>query len=82
MPDGEICYIIPMGDRTDRGAPSASSDAGVILIVHDDRVVRDRAAGMLADVGYAVVTASDDEEGRALARKLGHRLALVVVGSD
>ena len=70
-----------MGDRTDRGPPSASSDAGVILIVHDDPVARDRAARILADAGYAVVTARDDEEGRALTCKLGDRLALVVVGS-
>jgi hypothetical protein len=39
-------------------------------------------ARILAEAGYAVLTAGDREDALRLARKLEGRLGLVVVGSD
>jgi hypothetical protein len=74
--------VVRMADKPDRGAPPASSGAKVVLVVNDDPMVRGRVARILAEAGYAVLTASDREDALVLARKLGDRLALVVVGSD
>jgi DNA-binding response OmpR family regulator len=71
-----------MGDSTDRGAPSASSDAGVILVVNDDPLARGRVARILAEAGFAVLTAGNREDALVLARKLDGRLGLVVIGSS
>jgi DNA-binding response OmpR family regulator len=70
-----------MADIPDCGAPTVSQDAKVVLVVNDDPLVRGRVAGILAEAGYAVLTAGDAEEGLALARTLEGRLGLVVVGS-
>jgi DNA-binding response OmpR family regulator len=58
------------------------SDAKVVLVVDDDPSVRGRVARILAEAGYNVLTASDEEDALLLARKLGGRLGLVVLGSS
>jgi CheY-like chemotaxis protein len=57
------------------------SDAKVVLVVDDDPVVRGRVARILAEAGYAVLTASGEEEALELAGSLAGRLGLVVLGS-
>jgi DNA-binding response OmpR family regulator len=71
-----------MADKPVCRAPPASSGAKVVLVVNDDPMVRGRVAIILAEAGYGVLTAGDREDALVLARKLGDRLALVVVGSD
>jgi DNA-binding response OmpR family regulator len=56
------------------------SGAKVVLVVDDDPLIRGRAARILAEAGYAVLTASGREEALALAEELGDRLGLVVLG--
>jgi DNA-binding response OmpR family regulator len=58
------------------------SDAKVVLVVDEDPLIRGRVARVLAEAGYAVLTASGDKEALALVVELGDRLGLVVLGSD
>jgi CheY-like chemotaxis protein len=59
----------------------ASAAARVVLVVNDDPIARAYTVRALAEAGYVVYTAGDGEEALALARTLGDRLGLVVVGS-
>jgi DNA-binding response OmpR family regulator len=70
-----------MADTPDCGAPTVSPDAKVVLVVDNDPLARGRVARILAEAGYAVLTAGDREDALRLARKLEGRLGLVVVGS-
>jgi CheY-like chemotaxis protein len=52
--------------------------ARTILVVDDERAVREYARLVLEDAGYLVLTAADGREGLDLAERLGRRLHLLV----
>jgi CheY-like chemotaxis protein len=72
-PDGRRVGV-PVGDRPDAGADAAR----VVLVVEDDRPVRELVCRVLADAGLDVRGAADAVAGLAAAGELGPRLALLV----
>jgi CheY-like chemotaxis protein len=53
-------------------------DAGLVLVVDDDAMLRDLLARVIAEAGYRVLTAGDGDEALALAGTLDGQLQLVV----
>lgn len=58
-------------------APIGGSDAGRVLLVDDDFLVRETLAAQLEDAGYAVLPAEDGMEALSLLEK-GHSVDLLV----
>ena len=52
--------------------------ARTILVVDDERFVRDFVAGVLEDAGHLVLTAAEGREALDLATRLGRRLHLLL----
>jgi len=57
-----------VGAEREGAATAADGDGGVVLIVDDDRVLRDRLARALRDRGHDVVTAAGVGEALEIAR--------------
>ena len=68
---GHVREVAATQDGLARSRSEASLEAPLILVVDDDRTVREVIKRFLERAGYAVVTASDGHEGLRLARELG-----------
>ena len=68
---GHVQDVAAAQDGLARSPSGASLDAPLILVVDDDRTVREVIKRFLERAGYAVVTASGGHEGLRLARELG-----------
>ncbi len=65
------------GGLADAGLPALAAEQ-LVLLVDDDRPVREVTAAMLAENGYTVVTAADGPAALDLLEREGDRIALVV----
>jgi signal transduction histidine kinase/CheY-like chemotaxis protein len=68
---GPVQNVAAAQDGSARSPSAAPLDAPLILVVDDDRTVREVIKRFLERAGYAVVTASGGHEGLRLARDLG-----------
>jgi len=53
--------------------------SGKILVVDDEEVVRDVAAGFLTHAGYEVITACNGQDALDVYRREGHRIDLIIL---
>jgi CheY-like chemotaxis protein len=58
---------------------SASADASHVLIVEDDRDIRESVAEVLADEGYSVSAAADGREALELLRSAARRPDIILL---
>lgn len=63
--------------REERETPAAGS--GCILVVDDERIVRDISVQILENIGYIVLTARDGMEALEIYRKEGSSISLVLL---
>ena len=66
-------------DQSDTERPSAPADAGAILVIDDEDVVRRAARATLEHFGYTVFEASDGRDGADLFDRLHDRISLVLL---
>ncbi len=82
----EVRILLPHADEQGRASsrklrsatPIGKPAAATVLVVEDDPSVRHVVARTLKAHGYAVLQASDGEQGLARAASVGSRLALIV----
>lgn len=60
----------PPTDDVSKGSAAESRTTGTVLVVDDDRLIREIAVRLIRNAGYDVAVAQDGEEGYELARKL------------
>ena len=75
-------YLPAVREAVEASAPPASSavspGAGTLLLVEDDKLVRELARTVLSNHGYTVLEAVDAEEALLLSRRFGGRIHLLV----
>jgi signal transduction histidine kinase/CheY-like chemotaxis protein len=64
-------------DAVAKALPPQGAGAATVLVVDDDPRLRDSIGHMLQEAGYAVLTASDGQEGIELARRHGPGLVML-----
>ncbi len=62
--------VLPIPDKVEPPNKSLLKGDGIILVIDDEVAVRDLLKKELSQLGYAVATASNGEEGLRLAKKL------------
>lgn len=65
------------GER-ERGAPAVVAGSGTVLLVEDEKIVRNAVAQMLLAAGYRVLAARDGEEALITARAHGEEIDVVM----
>lgn len=65
--------------RADRKGPRPTGSKGVVLVIDDDRSLRENLREFLLDEGYDVLLAADGEEGLTLLRTASPRPSLIML---
>jgi CheY-like chemotaxis protein len=70
--------LAPPGEKDDRGWQLTMSE-GPILLIEDDRDIRETLARTLENAGYKVVTAANGLEALSVARRLSIRPSVILL---